>query len=494
MSSTGRFLLAVGIYFALHTLMRVAFSDSLELDEAEQVLFGQWLEWGYSSQPPLYTWLQKALFGIFGCSVLAIALLKNGLLFGLYTSTFLVARRVLGDPRRAMLAALSLLLMPPIAWESARDLTHTVLVAALVAMSFHSALGLTERTSLARYAGFGITLGLGLLSKHNFILHVTALFAALLWIPEGRRVVLDRRMPAAIGLALLLYAPHGWWLWHHHDSLSAGINKLASGGRGTTHPLLTLVSSTAAYLAPVLLIWALLFPDAIRNPFRKPADRPSVGTELLGRYFLILLALLASMVLLADTGRIKVRWLFPYLVLFPPLLFSMLPADRLDGRRFRAYRGIAGLSAFAVVALMFLRVPGAGWINQATDLNLPFPEFAENIRAAGFSEGIIIGHNAHIAGNFHHQFKERGTAFAPHADLPFPANPTSPILVVWEIEKSDRPSEKLLAFVRDRLHVDLAAVSPNYLSIPYRHSPRLQAKIGYIILSAPNRSAATRQR
>ena len=95
MNLTGRFLLATGIYFVLHTVIRVAFSDSLELDEAEQVLFGQWLEWGYSSQPPLYTWLQKAFFSLFGTSVLALALLKNGLLFILYATVFFIAHRIL---------------------------------------------------------------------------------------------------------------------------------------------------------------------------------------------------------------------------------------------------------------------------------------------------------------------------------------------------------------------------------------------------------------
>jgi 4-amino-4-deoxy-L-arabinose transferase-like glycosyltransferase len=488
MNPTGRLLLAIGIYFALHTLIRVVFSDSLELDEAEQMVLGQWLEWGYSSQPPLYTWLQKAFFELSGSSVLAIALLKNSVLFALYAFGFFTARRVLGDSPRAMLAALSLILMPPIAWESARDLTHTVLVAALVVISFYWLLKLLEHPTGLRFIGLGLILGLGLLSKYNFTLHLLALSLALLSIPEGRKAWRDRRILLTLLLALLLYAPHGWWMWHHHDSLAAGLHKLSSGESPTVTPgLMKLFLAILAYIAPLLLIWILLFTDVFRewnNELLRPAH-VSVGTKLLGRYFLMLLLLLVVMVWFSDTGKIKGRWLFPYFVLFPPLLFSILPSNRLDPRRCRVYLGLVGLSAGAVIVALLLRVPGAGWTNQATDLNLPFAEFASTIRAAGFSEGLMIGHNAHIAGNFRHQFQEKVTAYSPNFDLPFPTQPKGQVLIVWETEKSRQPSAQLTDFVRQRLNIELASFPPSYSSFPYHYSPKLSAEIGFVIFSIP---------
>src|SRR5512145_2185867 len=94
-----RVLLATVAYFLLHVVIRVLVSGSTELDEAEQVLLTQHLAWGYGSQPPLYTWLQSALFHLFGPGVFPLALLKNALLLSLYIFTFLTTREMTGEDR-----------------------------------------------------------------------------------------------------------------------------------------------------------------------------------------------------------------------------------------------------------------------------------------------------------------------------------------------------------------------------------------------------------
>ena len=72
-----RLPLLLAFYFAAHTVVRTALSTSLDYDESEQVFLSQFLLLGYNSQPPLYTWIQKGLFELFGYSVLHLALLKN---------------------------------------------------------------------------------------------------------------------------------------------------------------------------------------------------------------------------------------------------------------------------------------------------------------------------------------------------------------------------------------------------------------------------------
>src|SRR5437868_3512212 len=54
----GRAFALLGCYFLLQTLFRTLVSDSAELDESEQLLWAQAWQWGYGSDPPLYTWLQ----------------------------------------------------------------------------------------------------------------------------------------------------------------------------------------------------------------------------------------------------------------------------------------------------------------------------------------------------------------------------------------------------------------------------------------------------
>ncbi|HEB95338.1 MAG TPA: glycosyltransferase, partial [Sedimenticola thiotaurini] len=137
----GLLLLLAG-YFLLQWLLRVVLGGGYEMDEAEQLILGQRLQLGYSPDPPLYTWLQIPLLRLFGEGVVALSLLKNLLLFGLYACSWFVARHAGLGRDQAALAALSLLLLPGIGWESQRDLTHTVLVTTLAAATLWAALAL----------------------------------------------------------------------------------------------------------------------------------------------------------------------------------------------------------------------------------------------------------------------------------------------------------------------------------------------------------------
>ncbi|HVG49422.1 MAG TPA: hypothetical protein VM899_14965, partial [Rubellimicrobium sp.] len=71
-----RFTLAVLAYVAFQVVLRLIIGRSLELDEAEAFYQSRHLAWGYGPQPPLYFWLQWALFQVFGPGLLALALLK----------------------------------------------------------------------------------------------------------------------------------------------------------------------------------------------------------------------------------------------------------------------------------------------------------------------------------------------------------------------------------------------------------------------------------
>ena len=109
--SPATLLLLLLLYVVAHVVSRVLISDALELDEAEQALWTQQFAAGYGAQPPLYTWLQWAVFKVAGVSVLSLSLLKNVLLALTYSFVWLAARRIMAAPL-AVLAAASMLLLP----------------------------------------------------------------------------------------------------------------------------------------------------------------------------------------------------------------------------------------------------------------------------------------------------------------------------------------------------------------------------------------------
>lgn len=139
-----RWLYLLLAYFTLHVAIRTLISPTADGDEAEQVMLAQKALWGYGSQPPLYTWLQIIFFKAFGFSIFSLALLKNLLLAGTYLLTYSNAKMVTRSRACGLAAALSLLFIEQIAWESQRDLTHTVLGATLAAATLQVFLRLHE--------------------------------------------------------------------------------------------------------------------------------------------------------------------------------------------------------------------------------------------------------------------------------------------------------------------------------------------------------------
>src|SRR5215471_55032 len=124
-------LLVTLTYFAIQIVLRLLISNSADRDEADQLVQTQKLSWGYGPQPPLYTWIPLAFLKVFGLSLLPVLLLKNLLLFCTYLLTYLNAKFTTNRHDCGVAAAASLLFIPQIAWESQRDLNHSVLASTL---------------------------------------------------------------------------------------------------------------------------------------------------------------------------------------------------------------------------------------------------------------------------------------------------------------------------------------------------------------------------
>jgi len=270
------FLLGLLLYFAAHILLRTVVSSSLESDEAEQVLFTQWLQGSYLSKPPLYTWLQIFFFEIFGTNVFALSLLKNSLLFSTYVFVFASARLLLKDTRLALLAALSLLLIPQISWESQRDLTHSILVTSLSAMSFYVVLRLLESQTRRHYLWLGISIGLGTLAKYNYAIFISAILITLLTYPKGRSALANQRAFITLAALLIIVLPYLLWVSSHFGTVASSLHDLDIGPRNfLIKGSARLIYVSLMFLGPLCLIYLLLFPRGFVFIFRnRPLHKP----------------------------------------------------------------------------------------------------------------------------------------------------------------------------------------------------------------------------
>jgi hypothetical protein len=257
------FLLALGAYFVLQIILRTSSPAVLDLDESEQVLAFQHLQLGYGSQPPLYAWLQWLMFSVFGVNRFALSFLKNLLLFGTYLAMFHAARSLVGITGGIIVAA-SLVLFPQIGWESQRDLTHSVLMTCMAALTLWCYFALLHHPGKMRHALFGLLIGLGLQSKYNFALFALALTMASLLVREHRERLWSRRAWISLAVIAIAVAPHGLWLLNHLDAATRStLEKMNGSDAGyignVVRGLGSMVSATFLFVTPLWMVYTWVF-------------------------------------------------------------------------------------------------------------------------------------------------------------------------------------------------------------------------------------------
>ena len=488
---TLRFFLALAGYFLLHILLRVTISDSLDYDEAEQALLGQWLLAGYTEQPPLYTWIQHGLFVLFGKSAFAISLMKNGLLFLTYASVYLAACHILGDRRSAILAASSLLFIPQIGWESQRDMTHTTLVVFAASASLWQVMRLVKNDSLLNYCILGLFLGTGFMAKANFALFVTVVAIALCSFAEGRTILFTRRIAATFAVLAIFTATYLLWMTGNQDIVFSATHKFKRGVehywlRGTV----SLVVNSFLFLTPLWLICGLIFPSGYTGSGFQSSD---FQRRFIGRYLLFLFIALLLVVLLFKVTYVKDRWLQPLLFVVPIYFFTRLSPAEITPRKFRMYLATVLIVAAAVYAAFTLRVVGASYTNNYCRLNYPFQAFADDMQRSGFTEGLIISDDRFLAGNFHFRFPA-STAIVPDYRLEtlVESGRYSSVAVIWQVAESIPIPADLETFLLETYGFRAADYPIHYFEHPYLYADADVVTLAMMFIPRPPVLASTR--
>ncbi|TVQ91235.1 MAG: glycosyltransferase [Chromatiaceae bacterium] len=480
-----RVILGLGAYFLTFALVRWLISPALELDEAEQALLSQWWQWGYSAQPPLYTWLQAGLNAIVGPNLLSLSLLRQALLFATYYLVYLVGLRVLRRHDLALAATLSLLLLPQVVWENQREHTHSLLVLTLAAATLWQVLRLLEQRTLSGYLALGLLGALGLLAKYNYALFAAALGLALLSLPAGRRLLLDLRLAATVALALLVLTPHLLWLLEHAEVGAAVAEKLQNQAQptGPANGFGRLLLSTLTFLTPLWLVFLGLFPGAPAALAARRHQLPHI--DLLLRYLALVWPLLMLTLWTTDADQVKDRWLQPLLFVVPIVLFAGVVPTPAAQRQLRWFRALALAAGLLVLLIGALRIPLAPWTGVYTRLHQPIAELAWEIDARGDRANLVLTDHYHLAGMLRTRWPHRRT-LGPRADylLPDPATliaAADGVLLIWDAGRHpDLPTA--LAAPAQAAGLMPEAVAPVYLSAPLRFSSDRMFQLGLIAL------------
>lgn len=322
-------------YFALCVILRVLRSDSMQNDEAEQLFQAQFLLLGYGRQPPFYNWLQIGTIDLFGLSIASVSLLKNVLLFLCTLFYWLAARMLMDDRRLPLVAMIGVLAVPSVTVLAQRDLTHAVATLCLVSIFLCVFIRTIKSPSLVSYLLLGVTVGIGAITKYNFVILPAAAALAVLPDADLRRRLFDWRVLIAGGIAAAIALPHFIWALMHLDAATTGtVEAMRAGSSGdalrdTIRGQISILISTLKASLPVILLFGLVFFRQIGAAWRAE----SVWTRVIGRMIVACLVIVALIGIGLGASSIREKWLSPFLLLLPLYLTLKLAAAEIDSRQ-----------------------------------------------------------------------------------------------------------------------------------------------------------------
>lgn len=482
-----RIFFLLGFYFLLQLAVRLWASPSLELDEAEQLLLTQQISFGYGPQPPLYTWLQIGFFHLFGVNVFSLALLKNLLLCSTYFFVYRGAR-LLGYGREVSVAAmLSLFFIPQIAWESQRDLTHSVIAVTITAASIVSWLRLKQDQRIRQYLLVGLCWGAGLLGKYNYAIFLVSLLAASYSTDDYRAVMRRPRIFYSFAVMVAVVFPHVLWAINNMSLLMASSGKfkqaashsyLSSVARGTGSIFMAALAFSAPLLAIYGVLWYLNHRRSDDGPPEEPAHNPQ--SNLLLRCIVCTFGICLMMVVLFQVTAFKDRWMQPILF-FMPLALLPLMTKALSQGGAKLVRRFAAVVAAVVLIGLATRPLLASYTGHVTRFNFPYKELSEKLAPQIQSADLVLAQSTLLGGNIRLRYPSTRVTAPGSAQLFYDSAPKS-LLVLWQDRPTPEQSNTLWNLAGTIMGDYASKVPAASVQAPFRGVPDKTMTLSYVLL------------
>lgn len=317
-------LVGITIYIGYLLIVRLIDIDALQLDEAEQLVIAESLAWGYGSQPPLFTWLQRSLFELIGWNTVAISLLRFGLMSLALYGSFLMALRLGLKGNGLWLAMLSLALLPQYSWTAVNDLSHSMLLWAASVFTLLCYHRLVTEWHLKHACYLGICIAAGLLAKHSYLIVLGVLFVHSLMTPLWKNLLAQPLVLLPLLAAIGVAAPHYYWVFEHYPwSMESTLHR--AGFNGEQSGTASLLQNILLFFIPLVLILPLLKLKQWRH-IPTSIDRSLLAFNL---WFIGLSTLALFLLVLVGVTSFRERWLIPFYPLISIVAFAMVDWDKL---------------------------------------------------------------------------------------------------------------------------------------------------------------------
>ncbi len=367
--------------------------NAMELEDAEQTYYSQWLRWGYDDQPPLFTWLQYAINSVLGITVVSFSLLRGLIFAAILMVLYKFSERYLKEVPKAHLVVFSLLCIPVFIDFTFRRLSHTSLLCLAVLLTYFILYSLFVKQSIAKYILLGVVVGLGILTKYNYVLVLGALVVSFFMDKDIRRIFLHKYIFISILISGLLVAPHFYWLVSNQEflrELRTSIDfKTTVEGKHTIPvitPFLAMLKTMVKIIAPLALF-------IVTFKIIKKIQIFFGSSDWLVKMLMAQLVVIYLFFVLINVQKTEERWFLPLLLPFLPLLIKSITF--LNVKKWVS----AGFIVFmAVIGIQTIRTPIEKILNIASDVHFSFQPISDVLNSK-FKKDTWILPNVTFGGN-----------------------------------------------------------------------------------------------
>lgn len=262
-------LILLGL-LALRVLSVVLSPLELYADEAQYWRWGETLDWGYYSKPPLIAWVIHASTAVFGDTATGVRLPAAFLHTAAAWCLFLLGRRMVG-PRTGFLAGLGYALMPAV-WLSSAVLSTDGVLMPIWAFALYLLWRVREgEAGWLGFIGLGMAVGAGFLAKYAMLYFAIGIVLTVIFDGPTRRALISAKGAGALAAALTVMATHLAWNAANDFATVGHTVDNANLGGDLINPenVLKFLADQMGVFGPVSflgLIAALFFLRASRRP------------------------------------------------------------------------------------------------------------------------------------------------------------------------------------------------------------------------------------
>lgn len=377
------------------------FKNALELEDAEQAYYSQWLRLGYDDQPPLYTWVQYIFNLLFGVNKISLSMVRGLLFAGTLGILYKFAIARIKEVNKAKLTVLILVLVPVFIDFTFRRLSHTSMLCLCIVASYYCIQKLVHHKTYLNYTLLGIFIGVGILSKYNYVFFLSSLFLVSFWDKELRASIWNVKIVISSVIALICVFAHVYWLVGpsgYQSFLSESIQNKVMGVEPNNGFFIT---PLIIYLKKFFSIFYLIFITVIVGYFLKKLKIKKPNFNWFYKMFVAQLIVLLLFFMIFQTQKIETRWLLP---IFLP--FTLVFIDIIDVKSSKKFVKIGFWLFYAAIILQTVRTPVEKLFKIESSVQYGFEPIANKL-IGSYSDYQWVLPNVTYAGNIRLLYPER---------------------------------------------------------------------------------------